>query len=164
MSSLLEDSEVDFLFVVASREEVEGDNIAGVLGTFNALTASRNTALRFLGRIDFRIEGYDDDPRELFEISEVRTFLRHLDDQFPFWFFFLSTETEAIKLLMFSLCRIKRVSPTATAPNQEDFAHFVEHHLSAMNYVFDRFRLDEELNVERSAELQQYFLKSRILN
>jgi hypothetical protein len=120
--------------------------------------------LRFFGKVDFRIHGYDNDPRELFEIPEVRSFVRLLDEQFPFWFFFLTTETDAIKLLMFSLCRITRVSPTATAYNQEDFANFINHHLAAMNYVFDSFEIDEEMNVERNEEFQRYFLKSQISN
>lgn len=35
------------------------------------------------------ISGYDDDSRELFEIPEVCRYLRGLDHEWPFWFFFL---------------------------------------------------------------------------
>lgn len=160
MNGFLADSEIDSLFVVASREDVESGSLQELLNTLSSLMSSKEAVLRFLGKVDFRIHGYDNDPRELFEIPEVCQFIRRLDEQFPYWFFFLTTETDAIKLFMFSLCRITRVSPTATACNQEDFANFINHHLAAMNYIFDTFNIDEERNIERNKELQRYFLES----
>jgi hypothetical protein len=117
-----------------------------------------------MNKVALSVHGYDLDPRELFEIAEVRAFLRQLDQEFPFWFFFLSTKTEALKLLALSLCRITRVSPTASAFNQEDFSNFIDFHLGAMNHLFDSFHISEDLNEQRSDALAQYFLKSQSQN
>jgi hypothetical protein len=115
-----------------------------------------------MGKVSIGVHGYDDDPRELFEIPEVRVFFRELDRQFPFWFFFLSTASGGLTLLALLLCRITRLSPTVSNYNQEDFENFISSHLAAMNYVFDSFQIEEELNEQRSDELAQYFLKSQI--
>jgi hypothetical protein len=161
MDNSLKDSAVDFIFAVVSRREVETGNAEEVLGTLNNLTVNRETALQFLGRVDFRIDGYNADSRGLFEIPEVRSFLRELDSRFPFWFFYLTTKTDALKLFALSLCSITRVSPTATSHDRDDFAAFMSFHFAAMNQLFDSFQLDERLNIERSAELEEYFLGSK---
>jgi hypothetical protein len=157
VGSSLEDSGVDFLFVVASREDVERGDIVPTLNTLNVLVSSRESALKYRGRVDLRVHGYDDDPRELFEISEVREYLRRLDERFPYWFFFLTTETDALKLVMFSLCGITRVSPATTSVNQTDFQNFIARHFGAFNHVFDAFGVDERINIEMSGELEDYF-------
>ena len=164
MSNILDSTNVDFLFVVVGREDVEACGPTEVLGTLNKLTANKVTAVKFMGKVDIRVHGYDHDPRELFEIPEVRMFFSKLDQQFPFWLFFLSTDTEALKLLALSLCKIIRVSPTASAYDQGDFANFIDSHLAAMNHIFDSFQIPKEINEQRSNELAQYFVKSQIQN
>lgn len=164
MDNIFNKTDVDLLFVVIGRDDVESGDCSQVLKTLNTLIADRETALKFMNRVALSVHGYDADPRELFEIAEVRAFLHKLDQEFPFLFFFLSTDTEALKLLALSLCRITRVSPTASAYNQEDFSNFIDFHLGAMNHVFDSFELSEELNEQRSDELARYFLKSQIQN
>lgn len=164
MGNMLDNTGVDFLSVVVGREEVEICDPTEVLKTLNVLTTNKDTALKFMGKVNIGVHGYDNDPRELFEIPEVRLFFRELDQRFPFWFFFLSTATGALTLLALLLCRITRISPTRSAYNQEDFANFINSHLAAMNYVFDSFHLSEELNEQRSDELAQYFLRSQNQN
>src|SRR5437870_2320009 len=117
MSNILDSTDIDFLSVVVGREEVEACNATEVLKTLNKLTANKVTVLKFMGKVSIGVHGYDDDLRELFEIPEVRLFFRELDQQFPFWFFFLSTATGALTLLALLLCRITRLSPTTSDYN-----------------------------------------------
>jgi len=62
---------------------------------------SPQTAQKYFERVDIAFNGYDTDIRELFEIPEVRNFAYQLDDQFPFWLFFLSKRTLALQCLLF---------------------------------------------------------------
>ena len=80
----------DFVTIVASKTEVLAGDTRGVLGAFRALIASAETALAWRERVDFAIDGYNGTQWELFEIEEVRDFVAKLDEQFPFWLFFLS--------------------------------------------------------------------------
>ena len=59
--------------------------------TISGVLADKETIERFRGRVDLAFHGYSNDPRELYEMPEVRRFCAKLDDAFPFWFYFLST-------------------------------------------------------------------------
>jgi hypothetical protein len=81
---------VDPLVVVISRAEVEAGDISSVIDVLQTLIQSPDQVRAFRERVDIAFRGYDHDRRELFEISEVRNFVYQLDEQFPFWLFFLS--------------------------------------------------------------------------
>ena len=42
-------------------------------------------------RYVFLISGYDDDPRELYQIPEVVSFIKDLNSKLPFWLYFVNT-------------------------------------------------------------------------
>jgi hypothetical protein len=65
-------SRVDNLALMSSRAEVEAGDIAGAATALHKLLTPED-AKRLKGRLIFGIRGYDEDPRELFEIPEVRT-------------------------------------------------------------------------------------------
>jgi hypothetical protein len=76
---LLLESGVDSIVLVASRDEVERIDLSRCLQVLDSLIESRERAMRFRDQMVFTVDGYNDDPRELFEIPEVRTFIRELD-------------------------------------------------------------------------------------
>ena len=80
----------DPLVVVVSRSEVEAADNLPSLSVLRRLTESPETAREFFERVDIAFHGYDHVPQELYEILEVRDFVHKLDEQFPFWLFFLS--------------------------------------------------------------------------
>lgn len=80
----------DFVTIVASKEEVLSGNTESVLAAFRSLISSPETALMWREKVDFAIDGYNDVQWELFEIEQVRDFVARIDEQFPFWLFFLS--------------------------------------------------------------------------
>ena len=81
---------IDPLVIVVSRSEVEAMDTSAALGTLRKLTDSPATAREFVERVDIAFHGYDHTRDELFEIPEVRNFVYKLDEQFPFWLYFLS--------------------------------------------------------------------------
>jgi hypothetical protein len=106
---------VDFLTVVVSRQEVESGDIRGPLGVLRRLLESPQTARRFAERVDVVFDGYNDTPGELFEMESVRDFVRQLDEQFPYWLFFLSKHCLGLHCLF--LCILP--GPTIRAANEE---------------------------------------------
>lgn len=51
-------------------------------------------------RVDIAFHGYDHTHEELFEIPEVRDFVYKLDEQFPFWLYFLSKRHLGLQCLL----------------------------------------------------------------
>ena len=91
----------DFLTVVISKHEVDTGEISGPLGILRRLIESPTTARQFAERVDIVFHGYDDVPQELFEIQEVRSFVARLDEEFPYWLFFLSKSCLGLQCLFF---------------------------------------------------------------
>jgi hypothetical protein len=88
---------------VVERAEVQRNDTGRTTAFLKRLISESDLALAHEERIDLTFSGYDDDPRELFEIEEVRTFVRTLDDSFPFWFFFLSKSGRGLTVVALSL-------------------------------------------------------------
>ena len=81
---------IDPLVLVISRAEVEAMDTSAALGVLKRLTESPGTAKKFVERVDISFHGYEHTQEELFEITEVRNFVYQLDEQFPFWLYFMS--------------------------------------------------------------------------
>jgi hypothetical protein len=154
---LLLQLDVNSVVLVVSRDEVEKLDHSGCLGVLDSLIESREKALRFRDQVVFGVDGYNDDPRELFEIPKVRTFVRELDAKWPYWFFFLSKATDALSMIMLSLCRYQRVGAGLTRYDPGDFELFMYGHFDGLNRIFDRFDFDKPLNKEMSEAIFDYF-------
>lgn len=83
---------IDPLVIVVSKEEVLDRNIQPALTLLNRLKESPEIAAKYKENVEIAFHGYDDNPFELFEIQPVREYVNLLDNEFPFWLFFLSKE------------------------------------------------------------------------
>lgn len=97
---------VDLVHVVIGRAAVEsGDVSEGVAALAGLLAAAEEHR----ERVDLSFAGWGGTPADLWHIDEVRTYVARLDEQFPFWLYFLSKETEG--LLAIAAC-LTRPAPT----------------------------------------------------
>ena len=88
MSDMNHVDDVDMLVVTAERADVEANRVDAVMMSLTALLR-RDMCMRFRQRVNLAISGYDHDDRELYEVPEVRRFMATLDQQWPYWAFFL---------------------------------------------------------------------------
>ncbi len=157
MNSFLRESGVDWLSVIVPRSDVEGCIIAPTLNVLQSVLADSETVRLFQGRVDIAFEGWDSDPRELYEILEVRTFMARLDEEWPYWLYFLSTERQALRMIAFCLCHARRVGSELAQVPPDVLALFLMTHFSAVNELFAAFGLDESMNVPISKHVAEYF-------
>lgn len=128
--------------LLISRREVEQADLASVLSRLRVFLATREDAWRYRGQMTLVVDGYNHDPRELVDIPEVRTLLRRLEVEWPYWAFFFNQVDDSIKLLLscvagsrylgngavemdadlVSPSTIRRSSPTPIRSNFERFA------------------------------------------
>jgi hypothetical protein len=109
------------------------------------LTANHEVGLDFCGRISLLVDGYNDDPRELFEVPEVRAYIKRLDQAWPYWFFFLSQADESIKLLESCLCDTIEVVPGVTSVDMEQLERSLARHFAVMHRLSEELGLPEEM-------------------
>lgn len=94
----------DPLMIVVGRREVEQNDLTAPLATLKHLTSSLDMILQFRERVDISFDGYNDTSEELWEIPEVRNYVCALDEQFPFWLYFLSREHTGLQCI--GLCML----------------------------------------------------------
>ena len=144
------------LCVVVDRSEVAALEISRTARVLSRVLASKDAIEWYRGRLDLAFSGYTDDPRELFEIPEVRRFVVKLDAAFPFWFYFLSTEGVTLAVVSSCLCSVSKLRSGAVTFGP-DVVQFMTRHFEALNWLFDSYSLDEADNVEISRNVAEYF-------
>jgi len=99
------------IFFVISREEIENGDISRIIGDHGPQVTKKK--LRQLqNRVHFTVDGYDDDPRELFEIPEVREYYLLAHRIWGGWSYFADIRSDCLKMvaccLLNNLTAIKR--------------------------------------------------------
>ena len=148
---------VDWLGVAVSRDDVESNDISSTLGTLSSLLVDDATVRKFQERVNISFDGFDHDPREVYEIPEIRRFCAELDKSFPYWLYFLSTEDSSLKMMAFCLCRVKKKAPGLAMLGRGALGFFLSSHFSAMNELFANYSLDEQTNRSISDNIVNYF-------
>lgn len=123
---------------VIRRNEIETCDIGNLTTTFGP-KAPADFLKRHCGRVIFAIEGYDDEPEELFEIENVRTFLSHVTHACPFWTFFASTSVPFLQVVALAVCprlNVVRIpGMVAIQMNQDHFSIFFDTCLPATAWL-----------------------------
>ena len=97
MNKSMKESKLVFLQV--DKNEVINNDVSGFTKLLKRLTINDEMILRTRGKISFYIDGYNDDPRELYEIDEVREWIKTVLPAFKYWGYFLCMETSLRKLV-----------------------------------------------------------------
>ncbi len=143
MTSRFRPAVMDPIYLVFSRDQVEAHDISEPLQVLRQLTGNPENAVGACGRISLVIDGYNADPRELFEIPEVRRYIKAIDELWPYWFFFLSQVDDSIKIVESCLCDSIEVMPGVASIDTEQLNHALTRHFSAMDYYCEAINLPE---------------------
>ena len=71
-----------------------------MMSRLKVFLATREDAWLYRGQMTLVVDGYNNDPRELVDIPEVRTLLRGLESSWPQWAYFFNQVDDSIKLLL----------------------------------------------------------------
>lgn len=92
------------IVLLLSRREIEAGDVAGAVERLHNAFNTAEAIWQARGQLALVVDGYNDDPRELVDIAEVRKFLRALDAKWPYWAFFFNTLDASIPLYLSCLC------------------------------------------------------------
>ncbi|WJM76679.1 hypothetical protein QTJ10_00575 [Xanthomonas hortorum pv. vitians] len=95
----------DAIIFVFSRERVERGDIGDTLGQLNALSHNPENVRRFVGRVFFMFDGYNDDPRQIYQVPEARDFFAKLTAMLPLWAHYLHRDAETVGIAYLLLCQ-----------------------------------------------------------
>lgn len=116
-----------------------------------------------MGMFAFVVMDYDEDPREIYTIPEIRTFYQHLHRVWPHWFFFCNLEVGCLtSMTLCMLNKIEIVSPSGGPRNTirfdpEERIGFINHNLELLAEIMDRAEMTDMDYYNRNRELAKCF-------
>lgn len=90
---------VDSLDIVITKEEILKQDISAPLALLSELLNNKVIALYFREKVKLSFNGFDGQGKKLWEIPEVRKYICKLDNEFHYWFYFLSKSEEELYLI-----------------------------------------------------------------
>ncbi len=123
--------------MIISREEIEAQLCEDLLRLINANADNAGTRAAIQGSVTFTVGGYDSDPRELFEIPEVKSYFRKLDKIAPHFLFFIANEKNGWCVRLFVKMFIEPEffsTPNPSPALTDQFSTFI---LTRLNCVAD---------------------------
>lgn len=130
---------------ISKREVLESD-LQSVLDRLKVFSVSREDVALYRGQISLHVAGYDDDPRELVDIPEVRAFLRRLADGWPYWAYFLCQVDHSLLLLASCAAGGEFPGNGSVIPDPKRFPLLLQAGFDGMNELWDRFGFLESEN------------------
>ena len=81
----------DYIVLQISQEDIQNCDTSEYVAHLNVITNSIQSFEEAYQKYVLLISGYDDDPRELYQIPEVVSFIKDLNSKLPFWLYFVNT-------------------------------------------------------------------------
>lgn len=151
-------NEFESVLYTIDRGDVEALSTFDTVNFFRSLASNKSQALRSRGKVELMVHGYDDDPRELWQIPEVRSFFQKLQDEVPSWFFFIKATGlhRSLTLIVSCVCSTDRINENQVRIDPHEMAAFIEHGFNRLNILTETLRLDESVNKEMSEYVGRY--------
>lgn len=129
-----------------TRREVEGlllDPLMDVMAElFEDPLANRSS-------LELEFSGYDADPRGLWDIPEVRSYLRSFNQAFPLWPWYFYINPEPGQVIAFALMFFSYLDNPRRITKEESVA-WLKEVFRALNFESERAGADQEINTEMS--------------
>ncbi len=147
-----------------SRDRVEAGDAEDFLSRFGQSRVPVGTPLQgMMNGLLLMIEGYDDDPREIYAIPEVRTFYQQLWQRWPYWLYFCNLDTE--NLMMMVVCcldsldalKVQGQPQVQVQINPLEVVQFISGGFVPMNEMCERAGMSERQIFERTKAVFEYF-------
>ena len=152
------------VFLEFGRRRVDRLDFSPCLSRYapDKLPANPRRLRAMMGSLVCCVDGYDDDPRELHCIGEVRRFVREFHRAWPHWLFFLCAQPGMSTIEVFTACCLQRLSVTQRdgagvtllESDPAEVASFFANDLQAFQEMCDRAEVFPELRLQR---LRQVF-------
>jgi hypothetical protein len=154
----------DLIYYQFSRLKVERGDFTHFLNQFAVDKLPSGRRLRaMMNNMVFCVEGWDDDPRELHCIPEVRRFYSAFHEAWPHWLFFCNLDVDTLRAMTVcclpSLTAIKvDGSPQVQVQSEPtELLEFLSRDFAPMNAMCDRAQMFEHLIYDRSKAVFEYF-------
>jgi hypothetical protein len=109
------------------------------------------------------IDGWDDDPREIHVIPEMRRFYSAFHEAWPNWLYFCNLDGDTLRSMVMcclpdvSTMQVDGQTKIAVTCDPLDLLNFIKHDFMPMNLMCDRAEMFERGIYDRSKAVFEYF-------
>lgn len=96
--------ETSILIHNITKEEVQKKDYSGIEKLFSVLRTLKTEAR---GKIALQFAGYDDNPKEIYEIKEIRDYLSEMFNRWPEMFYYITQKNVIYKVLLACIVDVK---------------------------------------------------------
>lgn len=148
------------IFVIP-RDYVEPPDLRSIVDSLSPFIATSEAARAMQGRLHLTFQGYDDDPRGLWDIPEARTFATQLEMKFPYWFFLADLGSDTLQTLALCVCALDTAGPGANAIDAKRFDGFFAREMAGLTQMWDRTSLSST-KLRRTIDGVKRYFDSRL--
>ena len=136
---------VDKIVLFIPKKVIEANDYSFVLNIFDDVLKDPELIRKFKNQVTIGFDGYDDDPKEVFEISQIRNYIQHLTLKFSNWFYFLNLGDHSLGLMMVILCKFEKINKSwKIRINPKDFDEVTVHLLKELLKFYENYKLPQE--------------------
>lgn len=146
-------NDTSYIHFIIDRKEVLEMDAGRPRHFFDNLRRTKALAAASQGKVEFTFLGYESDPRELYEVDEIRRYMPFLDAALPELFFFVRTEDPTYTVKLFALCQTQILdqSRSPDGRNRVEFSTeavsaFFARHWLGLNQMTEWLGMTEEEN------------------
>lgn len=121
------------LFLTIDRKSIETSNLKDIDDSLNHFI--KNGVRNFKSKLAIQVDGYDDDPREIFEIPDVKVYYTKVFAKYPHLMYFLSPYQSSDAWVLCCLCDTYQITTKAGAQDMNLKMKFDD---TLLNYLIDR--------------------------
>jgi hypothetical protein len=154
----------DLIFYQFSRSKVERGDFQHFVALYAPDKLPDGRRLReMMNRFVFCIEGWDNDPREIHMIPEIRRFYSAFHEVWPYWLYFCNLDVDTVRAMV--MCCLPSINTkqvdgqpqVAVTCEPLDLLTFLKRDFLPMNRMCERAGMFEERIYERSKTVFEYF-------
>lgn len=145
----------DFVHYAVAREDIESGNVKPLSEFFKRLLVNDDVAINLQGKVEVTVDGYISDKRELWEIRDVRRWVKKAEPKIKYWFYFCANPEKNSTLIWLLTCLTNVTSVTVDPSNKDKLnveietqplADVIARNFHYLNELTERFDLSAEDN------------------
>jgi hypothetical protein len=144
------------IFVVCDSVSISAGDLSEVLSSLKSFSSDRSSAISAEGSVTLVFDGYDDDPRELESIPEVREWFAKLFEAWPYWSFFANRTDQTVPLVLTLLLAGEQVvgepSMVGWTFDLDELKPLLFEMFGYQNELIERLEIGEEVNERASRD------------
>jgi len=158
------------IFLAVGKEEILEENFEGFKKVLKWMTATDEMIKKCQGKLIISVFGYDDDDRGLYQIEEVRNWMKGVLPIFKYWGYFLNMELPEPNMTSLDVLHLCNVDIELLQYNSKKESWKLEYDLEQsakfMNKIFlwlnefaDNHKIEEKIVFEQSMKINKVITK-----